>query len=95
MSTFTVDTDAVFSTTTALRATVERLQTESATLRGQLSTLQSTWTGHAASSFQNAAEQWHGAQAHLEQALAAISEALHHAGHQYVQAEDYSASLFR
>ena len=95
MTVFTVDTDALFTATTALRGTVDRLQSESTTMRSQLAALQSAWTGQAATTFQGATEQWHAAQAQLEQALAAITAALDHAGQQYVQAEDYSASLFR
>ncbi|MDR6868917.1 WXG100 family type VII secretion target [Microbacterium resistens] len=95
MTVFTVDTDAVFAATTALRGTAERLQAESATMMSQLTALQSSWTGQAAAAFQGTAEQWRGAQTHVEQVLGAIGAALDHAGQQYAQAEDYSASLFR
>ena len=94
MSVFTVDTEAVFSATTAVRGTSERLQAEASTMMGQLTGLQSSWTGGAALACQNAAEQWRSAQAHVEQALATIAQALNAAGQQYAQAEDYSASLF-
>lgn len=94
MAVFTVDTDAVFTATAAMRGTVERLQTESATMGAQIASLQTSWTGAAAAAFQGAAEQWRGAQQHLEQALAAIGQALGTAGAQYAQAEDYSVALF-
>ncbi|MGM1016981.1 MAG: WXG100 family type VII secretion target [Actinomycetota bacterium] len=95
MTVFTVDTDAVHAATGSTRATMERLQTESAALMAQLTQLQSSWTGSAATAFQACSEQWRGAQAHVEQALASISTALGSAATQYADADQYSASLFR
>jgi len=95
MAVFTVDTDAVASTTTAVRATSDRLQTETAAMMSQLTQLQGSWTGSAATAFQGCAEQWRSAQAHVEQALTSISVALQNAGNQYAEAEQYSAGLFR
>lgn len=95
MSVFTVDTDAVHSAHGAARATMERLQAESASLMAQLTQLQSSWTGSASNAFQQCSEQWRGAQQHVEQALASISTALGSAASQYADADQYSASLFR
>lgn len=95
MSVFTVDTEAVHAAHSATRATIERLQTESATLMSQLRQLQSTWSGTASNAFQNCAEQWQGAQVHVEQVLESIGTSLGSVATQYADADQYSASLFR
>lgn len=94
MSVFTVDTDAVFTTRLSVQATSERLQSDSAAMTSQLTQLQSSWSGGASVACQNAVEQWRGAQAHVEQALAAIAQALGSAGQLYAQAENDSTALF-
>ncbi|MBS1907265.1 MAG: WXG100 family type VII secretion target [Actinobacteria bacterium] len=94
MSVFTVDTEAVFATKLSVHATAERLQSDAAAMMSQLTQLQSSWTGSASAACQNAAEQWRGAQAHVEQALAAIALALGSAGQLYAQAETDSMALF-
>lgn len=95
MTVFSVDTDAVSTTRLSVQATAERLQSDTATMLSQLTLLQASWRGPAALACQNAAEQWRGAQAHLEQALAAIAQALGSAEQFYTQAESESAALFR
>lgn len=95
MSVFTVDTEAVQAAHGAARATMERLQSESAALMAQLTQLQSSWTGTASAAFQQCSEQWRGAQAHVEQVLASIGAALGSSAAQYADADLYSASLFR
>ncbi|MFD8770347.1 WXG100 family type VII secretion target [Microbacterium oxydans] len=95
MSVFTVDTKAVHAAHSATRATIERLQSESATLMSQLRQLQSTWSGTASNAFQNCAEQWQGAQIHVEQVLESIGTSLGSVATQYADADQYSASLFR
>lgn len=95
MAVFTVDTDAVAAATAAARSTAERLQAETAALTAHLAQLQASWTGGASAAFQACAEQWRGAQAHVEQALTSISSALASAASHYTEAEQYSAGLFR
>jgi WXG100 family type VII secretion target len=95
MSVFTVDTEAVHAAHGATRATIERLQSESATLMAQLRQLQSSWVGSASAAFQGCAEQWQGAQLHVEQVLDSIGTSLGSAAAQYADADQYSASLFR
>ncbi len=95
MSVFTVDTDAVYAAHSAARATMDRLQSESAALMSQLVQLQSTWTGSASAAFQSCVEQWRAAQAHVEQVLGSIGLALGSAATQYADADQFSASLFR
>ena len=95
MSVFTVDTEAVHAAQGAARATMERLQSESTTLMTQLTQLQSSWVGTASNAFQGCAEQWRGAQLHVEQVLESIGTSLGSAATQYADADQYSASLFR
>lgn len=95
MSVFTVDTEAVHAAHGATRGTMERLQGESASLMAQLGQLQSSWVGNASNAFQTCAEQWRGAQLHVEQVLDSIGTALGSAAMQYADADQYSASLFR
>ena len=47
MAIYSVDSDAVLSTTTAVRGTIDRLQSETHAMLAQLTQLQSTWTGTA------------------------------------------------
>lgn len=95
MSVFTVDTDAVHAAHAATRATIERLQSESTTLMAQLRQLQSSWMGTASNAFQGCAEQWQGAQLHVEHVLDSIGTSLGAVATQYADADRYSASLFR
>ena len=95
MAVFAVDSDAVFTATASIRGTVDRLQSESASLMAQLHTLQASWTGTASGMFQGSVEQWRGAQRTVEDALAAINLALTAAGQQYAEAEQANMSLFR
>ena len=94
MTVFTVDTEAVHAAHGATRATMERLRSESATLMAQLRQLQSSWVGSASNAFQGCAEQWQGAQLHVEQVLDGIGTSLGSAATQYSEADQYSASLF-
>jgi WXG100 family type VII secretion target len=95
MSVFTVDTEAVSGAQGSALATMERLRSDSTTLMAQLTQLESSWSGAASVAFQSCAQQWRGAQLHVEQALESISTALGGAATQYADADQYSASLFR
>ncbi|WP_159501319.1 WXG100 family type VII secretion target [Microbacterium sp. 18062] len=95
MAVFSVDSDAVFTATTAIRGTVDRLQSESTSLMAQLNALQASWTGAASGLFQGSVEQWRGAQRTVEDALATINLALTAAGQQYAEVEQANMSLFR
>nr|WP_314844969.1 WXG100 family type VII secretion target [uncultured Microbacterium sp.] len=95
MSVFTVDTEAVGAAHASALATMERVHAEAATLTAQLTQLQSSWAGDASAAFQMCAEQWRGAQSHVDQVLESIGHALGSAATQYADADRYSASLFR
>lgn len=95
MTAFSVDSDAVLTATSAIRATADRLQAETTAMLGQLTQLQGTWTGTASLAFQSLIERWRATQRDLEAALGDIGLALTHAGNQYAQTEVAAAGLFR
>jgi len=94
MTQFTVDSEALNSTAGVARATISRIQSDVAILNSQISTLEGTWTGQAASAFQSAALQWRGDQQRVEEHLAALNQALGVAGQQYAEIEAANARLF-
>jgi len=47
MAVFSVDSDAVLATTSAVRGTIDRLQGETSAMMSQLMQLQASWTGSA------------------------------------------------
>lgn len=94
MTTYHVDAAQVSAATQAVHGTIGRIQSEVASLLAQLTGLQSSWTGQAATAFQGAVTDWRGTQQHVEQSLAQLSHALGIAATQYVEAEQANARLF-
>ncbi|WP_394278528.1 WXG100 family type VII secretion target [Microbacterium sp.] len=95
MSVFTVDSDAVMAATATIRATGDRVQSETAAMLGQLTQLQGSWTGSASVAFQSVIERWRAAQRELDAALGDISSALGVVGQQYAQTELSATGIFR
>lgn len=95
MTAFTVDSDAVLAATATIRATGDRVQAETASMLGQLTQLQGSWSGSASIAFQSVVERWRAAQRELDAALGDISMALGTAGQQYAQTELAAAGMFR
>ena len=94
MTRYQVDSEAVISATGAVRSSITRIQSEVAGLHGQLTNLQSSWTGQAASAFTGVVTEWKTTQQRVEENLAAINQALTHAGQQYAEIEAANARLF-
>lgn len=94
MTKYTVDADAVLAATTAVQATMGRIQTEVAGLRGRLVDLQSSWGGQASTAFQGVVADWTATQQRVEESLASINGALGQAGRQYADVEQVNARLF-
>jgi WXG100 family type VII secretion target len=94
MTTFQVDSEAVLSATSAVRASIDRIQAEVGGLHGQLTSLQSSWSGQAASAFQGLITDWRATQQRVEESLAAINQALTQAAQQYAEIEAANARLF-
>lgn len=94
MTQYSVDSEAVASTTAAARLSVARIQSEVEGLHRQLAALQSSWTGTAAGAFQVVVDDWRITQSRVEQSLDSITLALAQAGQQYADVEAANAGLF-
>ncbi|CAN5572401.1 WXG100 family type VII secretion target [soil metagenome] len=94
MTRYQVDSEAVLNATGAVRGSIGRIQTEVSGLHSQLTHLQSSWTGVAATAFNSAVADWNITQQRVEENLAAINTALGQAGQQYAEIETANARLF-
>ncbi|CAD6003584.1 WXG100 family type VII secretion target [Agreia sp. COWG] len=94
MSQYQVDSEAVSAGAAALRNTIERIQSDVAAMHAQLSSLESSWTGHAAVAFQGVVIDWRATQTRVEESLAAITQALGAAGQMYADVELQNTRLF-
>ena len=94
MTKYSVDSDAVLAATTSVQASIGRIQSEVAGLRGRLGDLQSSWGGQASIAFQSVVTDWTATQQRVEESLAAISGALGQAGRQYAETEESNSRLF-
>jgi 6 kDa early secretory antigenic target len=94
MTRYQVDSEAVFGATASVRTSMSRIQGEVAGLLGQLTSLQSSWSGQAADAFQTVVNDWKSTQQRVEESLAAINQALTRAGEQYAEIEAANARLF-
>jgi len=94
MTRYQVDSEAVISATGAVRNSISRIQSEVSGLHGQLTNLQGSWTGQAATAFQTVVTDWKATQVRVEESLAAINQALSQAGQQYAEIEANNARLF-
>lgn len=94
VTTYQVDSEAVSGASGAARATSDRIQAEVAGMLGQLTNLQSSWTGQASVAFQTLVNDWRATQQHVTESLDAINAALAQAGQQYAEIEQANARLF-
>jgi len=94
MTTYHVDAAQVSAATQTVQGTIGRIQGEVGSLLAQLTGLQSSWTGQAATAFQGAVSEWRATQLHVEQSLAQLNHALGVAAAQYADAEQANARLF-
>ena len=94
MTRYQVDSEAVISTTGAVRGSISRIQAEVDGLHSQLTNLQGSWTGQAAAAFQMVVNEWKVTQLRVEENLAALTAALGQAGQHYAEIEQANARLF-
>lgn len=94
MTRYQVDSEAVIAATAATRGSIGRLQAEAAGLQVNLSGLNSTWNGAAATAFQSLLAEWAAAYQRVEQTLTAMNEALAQAGQGYADIEAQAARMF-
>ncbi len=89
-----VDAAEVSAASARTARSADAIRGEVAALMSELVRLDATWQGGAAAAFGDVREQWRGAQAHVEQALDAITQALGHAARSYEEAEATASRLF-
>ncbi len=94
MPRFSVDSEAVFAAQSAVGTTIGRVQADVASLLAQLTNLQGSWNGEAATAFQGVVADWRATQARVEESIAAINRALGAAGSQYLEVEQANARMF-
>lgn len=94
MTRYQVDSEAVLTATGSVRSTISRIQAEVAGLHSQLSNLEGSWTGSAATAFAGVVADWKATQQRVEENLGAINQALTLAGQQYADIESANTRLF-
>lgn len=94
MTQFSVDSDLVLQANAQINSTIERLQSEVQTLHTQLQSLQGSWRGAAAESFQALAHRWRTTAGAVDAQLAEIGAALSLAARQYQEIEYANQRLF-
>ncbi|MCU1545811.1 MAG: hypothetical protein JWP30_911 [Homoserinimonas sp.] len=94
MTRFQVDSDAVQAAGSAALSSISRIQSEMAALHGQLLSVQSSWTGQAATLFQGVVTDWWTTEQRVEQTLAALVQALGQAARQYAEIEHLNMQRF-
>lgn len=94
MSRYTVDSEAVQSASSTIRSITEQLRADVNNLMSQIQSLQSQWTGQAASAFNAAAQDWRTTQARVEESITELNLALGQAGTHYADVEQQNAGMF-
>ena len=94
MTQFQVDSDQVMAANAQINATISRLQTEVQQLHNQLQSLQGSWRGAAAESFQALAHRWRTTAGAVDAQLQEIGVALSLAAKQYQDIEYANQRLF-
>jgi len=94
MSQFQVDSAAVTAASGAVRQSAEQLGAEVTAMMRNLLTLQASWQGQAAVSFQQVIQQWQATQNQVKASLEQIQAALAITGRSYEEAESAAIRAF-
>ena len=94
MSIFRVDSEQVLAGNSNIQSTISKLQTEVELLHTQLKSLEGSWQGAAATSFQELVQRWRVTANGVDQQLGDIGRALAHAAIQYQEIEQANLRLF-
>jgi 6 kDa early secretory antigenic target len=94
MSQYQVDSEAVLGATSVVRSSADRISAEVSSMYAQLTNLQGSWSGQAATAFQAVVTDWRATQQRVEESLAAINRALTLAAQQYAEIEAQNARMF-
>ena len=94
MTIFRVDSEQVLAANSNIQVTIGKLQSEVETLHTQLQSLEGSWQGAAASSFQELVKRWRLTANNVEQQLGEVGRALAMAAQQYNDIEQANLRLF-
>ena len=94
MTQYQVDSEAVSTAVAATKGSIGRIQAEVIGLHGQLTSLQGSWTGQAATAFQAVVTDWKSTEQRVSEALEALNTALNLAATQYAEIEAANARMF-
>ena len=94
MTRYQVDSEQVQLATQSVQGTIGRIRSEVASLLAQLTGLQGSWSGQAATAFQAAVADWRVTQQHVEESLSGLNHALGAAAMHYADVEQANARLF-
>lgn len=95
MTIFRVDSEQVLAANNNIQATISKLQAEVDLLHSQLQSLEGSWQGAAATSFQELVKRWRLTATGVDQQLGEIGRALAHAALQYQEIEQANLRLFQ
>jgi WXG100 family type VII secretion target len=94
VSRFAVDSELVLAANGVIQHSIEKIQGDVNALHSQLSSLQDTWQGSAANSFQELVTRWRSTANLVDQQLAELGKALAYAASQYQEIEAANQRLF-
>lgn len=94
MTQFQVDSELVHSANAAIQNTIGQLHSEVAALQSQLTSLQDSWRGVAATEFQSLVLRWNTTAVTVREQLGQIGTALSIAASQYEEIESANLRLF-
>ena len=94
MTQFQVDSEQIVAANLKIQQTISTLQTEADVLYQQLVALQGSWSGLAASSFQELATRWRQTATAVDNQLSELGAALATAARQYSEIEAANLRLF-
>jgi len=89
-----VDAEEVAAAAARASRSAEAIRAEAAQMVAALTALESSWQGAASAAFSDVLAQWRSAQAHVESALASLTQALGAAATGYADAEQTAARMF-
>jgi len=94
MTIFKVDSEQVLAANQSIQVTIGKLQTEVESLYAQLQSLEGSWQGQAATSFQELVKRWRLTANNVEAQLGEVGQALALAAQQYSDIEQANLRLF-
>lgn len=94
MTVFHVDAEQVAAAAIAANQTADAIRSSVAAMLAELTGLEASWGGTAATSFQEVINQWQATQVQVEAALESVGTALRQASSTYGEAEAAATSLF-